>query len=48
MTVLRLPENMSDRNVTAQILEGAGECLATIVQGEIVWAKAPGMKHNAE
>jgi len=40
MTVLRLPESISDRNVEAQILEGAGECLATIVQGEIVWTKA--------
>jgi cytosine/adenosine deaminase-related metal-dependent hydrolase len=40
MTVLRLPDSVSDRNVEAQILEGAGECLATIVQGEIVWTKA--------
>jgi cytosine/adenosine deaminase-related metal-dependent hydrolase len=39
MTVLRLPENLSDRNIEAQILEGAGECLATVVQGEIVWAR---------
>jgi aminodeoxyfutalosine deaminase len=39
MTVLQLPENLSDRNVVAQILEGAGEPLATIVQGEIVWTK---------
>jgi cytosine/adenosine deaminase-related metal-dependent hydrolase len=42
MTVLRFPEDLSDRHVEAQILEGAGECLATIVQGEIVWTKAPG------
>lgn len=41
MTVLRLPENVSDRNVLAQILEGAGECLATIVHGEIAWTKSP-------
>ncbi len=41
MTVLRLPENVSDRNVLAQVLEGAGECLATIVQGETVWTKSP-------
>ncbi len=41
MTVLRLPENVNDRNVLAQVLEGAGECLATIVQGETVWSKAP-------
>jgi cytosine/adenosine deaminase-related metal-dependent hydrolase len=44
MTVLRLPEDLSDRHVEAQILEGAGECLATIVQGEIVWTKALGPK----
>jgi hypothetical protein len=33
---------MGERNVEAQILEGAGACLATIVQGKIVWTKAPG------
>jgi cytosine/adenosine deaminase-related metal-dependent hydrolase len=44
MTVLRLPADVSDRHVEAQILEGAGECLATIVQGEIVWTKAPGLE----
>jgi len=37
MTVLQLPENFADRNVVAQILEGAGECLAAVVQGEVVW-----------
>jgi cytosine/adenosine deaminase-related metal-dependent hydrolase len=42
MTVLELPETMGERNVEAQILEGAGACLATIVQGKIVWTKAPG------
>jgi cytosine/adenosine deaminase-related metal-dependent hydrolase len=44
MTVLRLPENVSDRNVLAQILEGAGECLATIIHGEIAWTKSPSGK----
>ncbi len=39
MTVLRLPENIGDRNVEAQILEGAGECVATVVQGQVVWTK---------
>jgi cytosine/adenosine deaminase-related metal-dependent hydrolase len=39
MTVLRLPENLNDRYVEAQILEGAGECIATLVQGEIVWSR---------
>ncbi len=37
MTVLRLPETLNDRNLMAQILEGAGECQATIVAGEIVF-----------
>jgi aminodeoxyfutalosine deaminase len=37
MTVLQLPGDFSDRNVVTQILEGAGEVLATIIQGEIVW-----------
>lgn len=37
LTVLRLPEEAGGRNLLAQILEGAGECIATIVRGEIVW-----------
>jgi cytosine/adenosine deaminase-related metal-dependent hydrolase len=44
MTVIRLPEDTGDRHVEAQILEGVGECLATIVQGEIVWTKAADME----
>ena len=43
MTILRLPDGLSDRNVTSQILEGAGECLATVVQGEIVWGSEPAL-----
>ncbi len=39
MAVLQLPEDMGDRNLPAQILEGAGECIATIVGGEIVWQR---------
>ncbi len=39
LTVLRLPEEAGGRNLLAQILEGAGECLATIVKGEIVWQR---------
>ncbi len=39
MTVIGLPENICDRNVESQILEGAGECLATIVQGQVIWTK---------
>jgi cytosine/adenosine deaminase-related metal-dependent hydrolase len=39
MAVLDLPEEVRGRNLTAQILEGAGECSATIVGGEVVWRK---------
>jgi cytosine/adenosine deaminase-related metal-dependent hydrolase len=39
MTILSLPDDITERNLLPQILEGAGECLATIVQGEIVWAR---------
>ena len=39
LTVLRLPEEAGVRNLLAQILEGAGECIATIVKGEIVWQR---------
>jgi cytosine/adenosine deaminase-related metal-dependent hydrolase len=39
MTVLEVPQNLSARQLTAQILEGAGDCVATIVQGRMVWQK---------
>jgi cytosine/adenosine deaminase-related metal-dependent hydrolase len=39
MAVLELPHNLGSRHLLAQILEGAGECIATIVQGEVVWQK---------
>jgi len=39
MTVLELPEGASGRNLLAQVLEGAGECVATIVQGEVAWQR---------
>ena len=35
MTILGLPRNLSSRNLTSQILEGAGECIATVVRGEV-------------
>jgi len=44
MTVLRLPEDVGDRHVESQVLEGAGECLATIVQGEIIWTNGLGIE----
>ncbi len=40
MTILQLPENTCTKNLVSQILEGAGECIGTVVQGEIVWRKA--------
>ncbi len=39
MTVLRLPEELGDRNLICQLLEGAGECLATIVAGDVIWRR---------
>ncbi len=37
IAVLRLPENTKAKYLENQILEGAGECVATIVRGEIAW-----------
>ncbi len=39
MAVLRVPEELPGRNVAVQILEGAGECVATIMGGEVVWER---------
>jgi aminodeoxyfutalosine deaminase len=39
MAVLRLPDNISERNLLSQILEGAGDCLATVVCGQIAWRR---------
>jgi len=39
MTILSLPESMGSRNLTAHILEGAGECVATIVAGTESWGR---------
>jgi cytosine/adenosine deaminase-related metal-dependent hydrolase len=36
-TVVRLPEEVGAKNLAAQILEGAGECVGAIVQGQVVW-----------
>jgi aminodeoxyfutalosine deaminase len=43
MTVLELPENIVARNLLPQILEGAGECVATIVEGDIAWTRRTGV-----
>jgi aminodeoxyfutalosine deaminase len=39
MTVLELPHDFEPRNALSQILEGAGDCIATIIQGQIAWQK---------
>ena len=45
LTVLELPQNIGPRNLLAQVLEGAGECIATVVQGQIAWCK-PDISHS--
>jgi cytosine/adenosine deaminase-related metal-dependent hydrolase len=40
MTVLEVPSNMKARHMPDQVLEGAGECIATIVGGRIAWRRA--------
>ena len=47
MAVLRLPEGTGGRNLPAQILEGAGQCIATIVGGEVVWEHMSGAESQA-
>jgi aminodeoxyfutalosine deaminase len=37
LAVLQLPETVGPRQLTNQVLEGAGECIATIVRGKIAW-----------
>jgi len=37
MAVLELPANMKSKQILHQMLEGAGESRATVVQGKIVW-----------
>ena len=39
MTVLEVPSNMKARQVPEQILEGAGKCIGTIVEGRIAYKK---------
>jgi len=41
MTVLELPATACGRNLPRLILEGAGECIATVVSGEIAWQRDP-------
>ncbi len=37
LTILQLPPEVGTQYMLNQILEGAGECIATIVQGKIAW-----------
>jgi aminodeoxyfutalosine deaminase len=39
LAVFELPGNLGSRQLLSQMLEGAGECIATIVQGKIAWRK---------
>lgn len=39
MTALELPKDTGAKYLVKQILEGAGECKATIVGGEVAWSK---------
>jgi cytosine/adenosine deaminase-related metal-dependent hydrolase len=39
MAVFELPPNLPARQLPSQILEGAGDCVATIVRGRIAWRK---------
>jgi aminodeoxyfutalosine deaminase len=40
MTVLELPHSQKPRQFLDQMLEGWGDCLATIVRGQIAWHKS--------
>lgn len=39
MAVLELPPSLGSHQLLIQMLEGAGECIATVVQGQIAWSK---------
>ena len=39
LTVLGLPQGIASNHLQEEILQGAGECTGTIVQGEIAWRK---------
>jgi aminodeoxyfutalosine deaminase len=40
MAILEIPDAFKTRHALSQILEGAGTCIATIVQGQIKWRKS--------
>ena len=39
MTILRLTDDPGPKNLVSQILEGAGECEATVIGGNIAWRR---------
>lgn len=39
MTVLEIPRDLESRQLLSRVLEGAGECIGTIVHGKIAWRK---------
>jgi cytosine/adenosine deaminase-related metal-dependent hydrolase len=39
LTVLEIPEGLGSRLLLTHMLEGAGECVATIIQGKVAWSK---------
>ena len=39
LAILSLPNEVSAKNLLTQLLEGAGDCAATIVQGGVAWQK---------
>jgi cytosine/adenosine deaminase-related metal-dependent hydrolase len=41
MAVVELPESISPRRLLAQVLEGAGTCIATVVRGRMAWRREP-------
>lgn len=48
LTVLELPENLNPRQLLNQVLEGAGRCIATIVQGNVAWKDATCSNRNLD
>jgi cytosine/adenosine deaminase-related metal-dependent hydrolase len=43
MTVVKFPGNIEIKNLLNQVLEGAGDCIATIIQGHMAWHKGLAM-----
>jgi aminodeoxyfutalosine deaminase len=46
MAVLEIPNKLESRHWASQILEGAGKCIATIIQGKIVFKEGQAKVHN--